>query len=368
VISRSPRDPRTTAVLIAVLLLLSSGCRRNETPKETGDDDPSTPGEADPGADVAQAAPPGDLPPPATLEDAASRVLGPDDGFIALDPATGEVQAVVNPDVAVRGLYPPGSTFKALVAYALLDRGLVGPHDETDCGGSYRHGGTIYPCSVRGGHGKMDLVRALSWSCNVFFYEKGGALGKEGLREVVDEFQLLEPTGFDPGEPRGRFPDELPEDQAFLLAAGDVPGLQVTPLSMLVAYGGLVGDGQCRRPWRGDRPRGGVRASLPALFEYQALLVDGLEGAVGHGTATAAQVPGETVLGKTGTLMRPDDPTAMVNWFLGYLVERRLAVCVVMTRAEGVEPAPEAFGRIMRAFPPAGGGESGGDSEVEAGF
>ncbi len=358
---------RVALALVAAGVLLA-GCPRDRgedaTPEEaTAGREPATPE-----AGAVEPATPDDRPAPATLEDAASRVLGPDDGFVALDPATGEVVALVNPDVAVRGRYPPGSTFKVLVAYALLDRGLIGPHDEVDCRGSHRHEGTVYPCSVRGGHGKIDLVRALSWSCNVFFYDKGAALGLDGLRDVVDEFQLLEPTGFDPEEPRGRFPDDLAEDRAFLLAAGDVGGLQVTPLSMLVAFGGLVGDGQCRRPWRGDRPRGGVRASLPALFEYQALLVDGLEGAVGQGTATAANLPGETVLGKTGTLPRPDEPTAVVNWFLGYVVERRLAVCVVMTRAQGVEPAAEAFGRILRSFPHAGGPASADGPAADPGF
>lgn len=292
-----------------------------------------------------------ELPAPKTLEEAAARVLGPDDAFIALDPATGEIHALVNPDIAVRGRYPPGSTFKLIVAYALLDQGLIGPHDEVTCSGSFSAAGTLHPCSARSGHGSTSIVRALSDSCNVFFYEQGGRLGKDRIRATVEEFKLLEPTGFDAGEPRGVFPDELPVEQAYLLGAGNLSSLQVTPLNMLVAYGGLVGDGQCRKPWQGERPHGVVQASLPSLFEYQALLMDGLEGAVDHGTATAAAVPGETVLGKTGTLLRADEPTALVNWFLGYLVERRLAVCVIQTRAKGVEPAAVAFGQIMASFP-----------------
>jgi len=304
----------------------------------------ATPVDADP-------ATPEPLTPPATLEEAAVRVLGPDDGFIAIDPASGEVRALVNPAVAVRGLYPPGSTFKLLTAYALLDEGRLGPHDEIECGGSHSADGTLYPCSLRAGHGRVDLVRALSHSCNVFFYSQAHRLGVDGIRQVVEDFRLLEPTGFDPAEPAGRFPDGLAEEEAFRLAAGNVSSLQVTPLGMLVAFGGLIGDGRCRTPWRGERPRGGVHASLPALFEYQALLMDGLEGAVEGGTAVDARVPGETVLGKTGTLLRSDDPTALVNWFLGYLVERRLAVCVIHTRASGTEPAAADFGEIFESFP-----------------
>jgi len=337
---------RAEALVLAALLALPLACCDRNVPVE-----PPTPAEIteNTGPETVEEATP--LPPPATLEEAAARVLGEHDAFVALDPATGEVQALVNPDVAVRRLYPPGSTFKLIVAYAALEGGLLGPHDEVPCNGAYSHDGTLHPCSVRKGHGRPNVVRALAESCNVFFYGLGGRLGRDRIRAAVDDFALLDPTGFDPAEPPGEFPEELSDDQLFLLGAGNLTSVRVTPLSMLVAFSGLVGDGQCRRPWRGDRPRGETRASMPALFEYQALLVDGLEGAVEFGTATSAAVPGETVLGKTGTIHDPDEPTAMVNWFLGYLVERRVTACVIMTHAEGVEPAAKAFGSIFGSFP-----------------
>jgi cell division protein FtsI/penicillin-binding protein 2 len=341
---RIGRGRRSALAVAALLALAVSACDRGEPAEPpppvdaTEAPEPETPEEVTP------------LPPPATLEEAAARALGDHDAFIALDPATGEVKALVNPDIAVRGLYPPGSTFKLISAYAALDGGLLGPHDEVSCDGAYSSGGTLHPCSVRKGHGRPNVVRALAESCNVFFYQLGGRLGRDRVRGAVDDFALLEPTGFDPSEPAGEFPDDLPDDQLFLLGAGNLTSVRVTPLSMLVAFSGLVGDGQCRRPWRGDRPRGESRASMPALFEYQALLMDGLEGAVEFGTATSAAVPGETVLGKTGTIRDPDAPVYTVNWFLGYLVERRITACVIQTRAEGVEPAAAAFGTIFTSF------------------
>ncbi len=356
------RSNASTCLVVAFAVACLTGCRGSDGGAGDGAEDGVGAARVDEaGGDAGQetgepAGPSGtdaaaDLPPPATLEEAAARVLGPDAGLVAMDPATGEIEAIVRPEIVVRHRYPPGSTFKLLTAYALLDDDLIGPHDEVSCGGAYTVDGTLYPCSVRTGHGPTNLVGALANSCNVFFYEQGRRLGLRRIREAVDTFRLLEPTGFDPAEPRGRFPDDATESDAFLLGAGNTSRIEVTPLSMLVAFSGLVGDGQCRLPWRGDRPRGGVRASLPALFEYQALLVDGLEGAVEYGTATAAAVPGETVLGKTGTMLRADDPTAVVNWFLGYLVERRLAICVVDTRARGVEPAAAAFGQIVASLP-----------------
>ncbi len=349
---------RTRALIIAFALTTLTACGRDGGPGE----EPATPAdEPVTGAEQPTVAPP-PTGPPATLEEAATRVLGPDDAFIAMDPATGEIQALVNADVAVRSVYPPGSTFKVVTAYALLDEDLLGPHDEVACAGTYSHGGTIHPCSVRSGHGRPSIVRALAESCNVFFYTQGERLGAERLRRAVDDFALLAPTGFDEAEPPGRWPEGLEGERLALAGAGNLGDLQVTPLNMLVAFSGLVGDGQCHRPWRGDQPRSEVIATLPALFEYQALLVDGLEGAVEYGTATAAAVEGETVLGKTGTKARVDDPTALVNWFLGYLVERRLTVCVVMTRSSGMEPAAAAFGRIFASWPRT---EPRGDEEEE---
>jgi len=339
------RGPATRiAWLLAVPLAMVCGCCGESTPAGTGDE-PATP-DVEEITDEA----PVDLPPPATLQQAAERVLGPHDGLVAMDPATGEIKALVHPDVVVRGLYPPGSTFKLIVAHALLDGGLVGPHDEVECAGSISRGGTVYRCSMRDGHGRRDVVRALADSCNVFFYTQGERLGVPAIRQAVDDFELLEPTGFDPDEPAGEFPADLSPDRVFLLGAGNLTSLRVTPLRMLVAFSALMGDGQCRQPWQGERPSGEVTATLPALFEYQALLVDGLEGAVESGTAAAAAVPGEQVLGKTGTIRNPDEPTRTINWFLGYLVDRRLTVCVVMTHATGVEPAAEAFGTIFESW------------------
>ena len=331
------------AWLLAAPFALVSACCGESAPTAT-DEPPS------PAVEAVSPEEPVDLPPPASLQEAAERVLGPHDGLVAMDPATGEIKALVRPDVMVRGLYPPGSTFKLIVAHALLDGGLVGPHDEVECTGSTSRGGTVYPCSMREGHGRRDVVRALADSCNVFFYTQGERLGVQAIRQAVDDFQLMQPTGFDPDEPEGEFPDDLPPERVFLLGAGNLTSLRVTPLRMLVAFSALLGDGQCRQPWQGERPSGEVTAVLPALFEYQALLVDGLEGAVESGTATAAAVEGEQVLGKTGTIRNPDEPTRTVNWFLGYLVDRRLTVCVVKTRAVGVEPAAEAFGTIFDSW------------------
>lgn len=332
------------AWLLAVPLFVASACC-GESSTPAPDEAPTTPAD-----EIATEPEPVDLPPPVSLQEAAERVLGPHDGMVAMDPATGEIMALVHPELVVRGLYPPGSTFKLIVAYALLDGGLVGPHDEVECTGSLSRHGTVYPCSMREGHGHRDVVRALADSCNVFFYAQGERLGVEAIRQAVDEFQLMQPTGFDPAEPEGEFPDDLDPERIFLLGAGNLTSLRVTPLRMLVAFSALMGDGQCRQPWQGERPGGDVTAVLPALFEYQALLVDGLEGAVESGTATAAAIEGEQVLGKTGTIRNPDEPTRTVNWFLGYLVDRRLTVCVVKTRATGVEPAAEAFGAIFDSW------------------
>ena len=134
---------------------------------------------------------------------------------VALDPNTGDVLALVsrpgfdpnmfargltraefsglneNPDRplfnrAVRGVYPPGSTIKPVVALAGLKHGVLNPLDATFCSGGFS-----LPNSTHRfrdwrpmGHGRVDLVSAIAQSCDVYFYELATRLGVQRLSEI----------------------------------------------------------------------------------------------------------------------------------------------------------------------------------------
>jgi penicillin-binding protein 2 len=112
-------------------------------------------------------------------------------------------------DRALRGLYPPGSTIKPFMAFAGLHGGVVTPGDHVWCPGWYRLGGAQrkYRCWQRHGHGRVDLIRAVSQSCDVYFYELALRLGIERMHAELDRFGFGRATGIDlPGELAGILP------------------------------------------------------------------------------------------------------------------------------------------------------------------
>ena len=78
---------------------------------------------------------------------------------------------------ALRGQYPPGSTFKVAVALAALEAGVATPETTVNCSGGIALGSHEFRCWNKGGHGAVDLHRALKESCDVWFYRVGMQLG-----------------------------------------------------------------------------------------------------------------------------------------------------------------------------------------------
>ena len=78
---------------------------------------------------------------------------------------------------ATSGAYPPGSTFKMIVATAALELGLIGLNDKVFCPGFYELGSRKFHCWLKGGHGKLSLQEAIQKSCDVYFYELARKVG-----------------------------------------------------------------------------------------------------------------------------------------------------------------------------------------------
>ena len=78
---------------------------------------------------------------------------------------------------ALQGLYTPGSTYKPSVAVAALDTGLINRYSTVLCNGVYTYYKDYHPKCTRHGHsGNIDVVTAIKWSCNIFFYDVGRRL------------------------------------------------------------------------------------------------------------------------------------------------------------------------------------------------
>lgn len=223
---------------------------------------------------------------------------------------------------ALQNTYSPGSTFKIVVAAAALEEGLVTPDHRVYCNGGATFYGRRFQCWNPGGHGSVDMRRALEQSCNVYFYTLGQMLGVDRIHKWASALGLGVINGIDlPNEVSGLVPSTewkqrvrkepwYPgETISVAIGQGQV---SVTPLSvavmmMTVANGGtrftphllkeINRDGTWE-PVTPAEPQSVVRMK-PSTVQA---LHDGLWLAVnGAGTAGRARIEGRDVSGKTGT-------------------------------------------------------------------
>ena len=293
---------------------------------------------------------------------------------IALDPQTGKILALVslpsydnnaftsgisvkdlrdlqeNPfrplvNHAISGQFPPGSTFKIIVAAAGLEEGVITESTRFYCGGILWLPNRFYPedpslaqpfyCWIyhnyHGHHGSMNVISGLGQSCDIYFYHVGGGYRDqvEGLGEVrmgyyAELFGMGSRSGIDlPGEAPGLVPTSKWKriNYSESWVTGDTYNMSIgqgfvlaTPLQVLDSAATIANGGTLYRPQLVEEvmdSKGNtvwafapdVIRKLPISPENIDLVRRGMRAAVaGPGaTAWAIQVPGVAVAGKTGT-------------------------------------------------------------------
>lgn len=91
----------------------------------------------------------------------------------------------------LKGLYPPGSTVKPMVAMAFLEAGLD-PHETVNCGGGLRVGNRVFHCWNRRGHGSVDMAKGIYQSCDVYFYHFAQRLGMDVIAPMARRLGMQE--------------------------------------------------------------------------------------------------------------------------------------------------------------------------------
>ena len=105
---------------------------------------------------------------------------------------------------ALQGLYTPGSTYKPSVAVAALDTGLINRYSTVLCNGVYTFYKDYHPKCTRHGHsGNIDVVTAIKWSCNIFFYDVGRRLTSDVYDSYAYKLGLGQRTGVEVSEALG---------------------------------------------------------------------------------------------------------------------------------------------------------------------
>jgi penicillin-binding protein 2 len=103
----------------------------------------------------------------------------------------------------LRGMYPPGSTFKIVTALAGLEEGLIDAHTTIHCPGYYRFGNTTFRCWRKKGHGQVELKKAIRESCDVYFYRLAERLGVNRIAAYAKRCGLGAQLGVGPDDEKG---------------------------------------------------------------------------------------------------------------------------------------------------------------------
>lgn len=316
-------------------------------------------------------------------QEAARYFEGKAGAAVALDPATGEIRAMVsapsyNPNIFSRRLdrdawrnlieapedplqnrviqntYSPGSVFKIVMAAAGLTEGIVGPEETVWCGGSTRIYNRRWRCWKQAGHGHVSLHRAIKESCDVYFYHLGQELGIERIAKYSRLLGLGSPTGIDLlGEREGLVPDPDWSErrrgtpwypgETISVAIGQGPVL-VTPLQIASLMAAVANSGYKVKPHVTESPAVETEQLTvePWVFERIGAALWSVVNDQ-RGTGSAARVEGIEVAGKTGTVQVIQQKTWTKNedlpyeqrdhaWFASYATggDKQLVVVILV--------------------------------------
>ncbi len=323
--------------------------------------------------------------------------------LVALDPRNGEVLAMVSrpsfdlnlfggvllPDQwktlnddpqhpllnrSIQSAYPPASTLKMVTAFAGLATGKV--HEERrflPCTGAYRFGNRVFKCWKEEGHGALDLMAAITQSCDVYFYQLGEKIGLTTWGLWAGKFGFGRRTDIDvPGEVSGLVPSPSYYDQRYgkgkwsrglmlNLAIGQGEML-MTPIQMACYAAALANGGSIFRPhilkevvedgrrfFHPTRQLHQMAGISPGDMEIiRKSLFDVVNAP--HGTGARARIPGFQVAGKTGTAQNPHGEDH--SWFIAFAPfdHPTIAVAAVVENAgHGSAVAAPLVQKVLKA-------------------
>lgn len=277
------------------------------------------------------------------------------------NPEPGEPPRLINR--ALNGAYTPGSIFKPVVALAALDMQTIGRNDLVQCNMVYDVLG--WPRYCLSAHGPTNVVNALRWSCNIFFYDVGRRIGIDNIGKYAAMLGLGEPTGIEVSEYAGRIAspelkealrgEPWQEGDTVQASIGQLD-TQLSPLQLANYCATLASNGARKRVTLLNsvrsynfedevyqhEPEIAEQIDSPEAFN---VIREGMVAASRIGTSSAVFGEGAykmTVASKTGT---PETSAHPNSTFIAYAPaeDPQIAVCIVIEKGwHGYTGAPVA--------------------------
>lgn len=259
---------------------------------------------------------------------------------------------------AIQGRFPPGSTFKIVLALRGLEKGLVNERSSFGCGGGFFFGNRVFKCWKKGGHGGVAVHKAIVESCDVYFYNLGLKIGVDGIHQAAAEIGLTKATDIDlPGEKVGLVPstawkqktyhDKWYEGETVSVAIGQgavwLTPIQLMQLAAFVANGGVTFKPQIVN--RIVSPKGQViktfdpvlKTNVKISKQTMTIVREAMKGVVNEpsGTAHGSMLPNVLMSGKTGTAQSVGEGKGGSGdhaWFIAFAPsdDARLAMAVLL--------------------------------------
>lgn len=279
----------------------------------------------------------------------------------------------------IEGLYPPGSTFKIVVALAALESGAITAKEKVYCPGYWDYGDRRYHCWEHQGHGKVDLIDALKHSCDIYFYQIALRIGIDAIKEMALKLGLQEKYMDDvlSREMSGVIPDRYWKEKNIgyrwvhgdTIISGIGQGFILTNCLQLAVMMARTASNKKVIPRLisdGTRPR---FKHLDLQEKNLKTVLKGLEQVTkkgGTAAGSAIDVNGKKMGGKTGTSQvrsiskKERESGVLTNeqlkWhmrnhglFVGYAPtdKPKYAVCIITEHAGGSGPAAKTTAKVM---------------------
>ncbi|WP_374576056.1 penicillin-binding protein 2 [Phenylobacterium sp.] len=220
---------------------------------------------------------------------------------------------------ALTATYPPGSTFKTMVALAALENGYD-PATVHVCNKAWPWGGRVWHCDEA--HGAQDLKGAIATSCDIYFYQCALAVGPDKIAETARKFGLGEIFDIGiPGQKAGLVPDRAYKRRTFpkdpVWHPGETPSMGIgqgythlNPLQLCVMTARIANARKALHPrlvesiGGVERPRGSAFGDLPVNLDHLQFVREAMAAVTTSGTAARVADLGLgpiKMAGKTGT-------------------------------------------------------------------